>query len=54
MAAGHWLKLFKTCRRTDLSVTQRIGREILSLPLGSFVAADTQARVCEGIASFFA
>jgi dTDP-4-amino-4,6-dideoxygalactose transaminase len=51
---GHWFTLFKTCRRTDLPVTERVGREIVSLPLHSFMTAEAQARVCEGIASFFA
>jgi dTDP-4-amino-4,6-dideoxygalactose transaminase len=51
---GHWFTLFKTCRRTDLPVTERVGREILSLPLHSFMTAETQARVCDGIAAFFA
>jgi dTDP-4-amino-4,6-dideoxygalactose transaminase len=50
---GHWFSFFKTCRRTELPVTERVGREILSLPLHSFMTADTQARVREGIASFF-
>ena len=30
---GHWFELFKNTRRGDLSVTDKIGHEILSLPL---------------------
>ncbi len=32
---GHWFSLFKDCRRADLSVTDRIANEVLSLPLHS-------------------
>ena len=28
---GHWFSLFKDCRRGDLSVTDQVGKEILSL-----------------------
>lgn len=50
---GHWFTLFKDCRRTDLAVTEQVGREILSLPLHSFMAEETLERVCAGIVSFF-
>ena len=32
---GHWFKLFQNVRRGDLSVTDKIGHEIVSLPLHS-------------------
>ncbi|MFI5239703.1 MAG: DegT/DnrJ/EryC1/StrS family aminotransferase [Gemmatimonadales bacterium] len=34
---GHWFTLFSQCRRGDLSVTDRVGNEILSLPLHSMM-----------------
>src|SRR5262249_42241238 len=51
---GHWFTLLKDCRRGDLSVTEKVGREILSLPLHSRMATETLDQVIEGIASFFA
>jgi dTDP-4-amino-4,6-dideoxygalactose transaminase len=50
---GHWFTLFRNCRRADLSVTERVGREILSLPLHSFMSEATLARVVDAIAAFF-
>lgn len=50
---GHWFTLLKGCRRGDLSVTERVGREILSLPLHSRMAEVTLDRVCDGIESYF-
>ena len=50
---GHWFTLFKNCRRGDLSVTDRVGHEILSLPLHSMMAKETLDRVTDGISSFF-
>jgi len=51
---GHWFTLFKDCRRGDLSVTERVGREIVSLPLHSKMAAAALDRVCEAVLAFFA
>ena len=51
---GHWFKLFRDCRRGDLAVTERVGREIVSLPLHSKMAAGTLDRVCEAVLAFFA
>ena len=51
---GHWFKLFRGCRRGDLTVTERVGREIVSLPLHSKMAAATLDRVCEAVLAFFA
>jgi dTDP-4-amino-4,6-dideoxygalactose transaminase len=50
---GHWFTLFKDCRRTDLAVTERVGREVLSLPLHSFMPEETLERVCTGVVSYF-
>jgi dTDP-4-amino-4,6-dideoxygalactose transaminase len=51
---GHWFTLFKDCRRGDLSVTERVGHEIVSLPLHSGMARQIQDRVIEAVKSFFA
>jgi dTDP-4-amino-4,6-dideoxygalactose transaminase len=51
---GHWFRLFRDCRRGDLSVTERVGRQIVSLPLHSKMAAATIDRVCEAVLEFFA
>jgi dTDP-4-amino-4,6-dideoxygalactose transaminase len=50
---GHWFHLFRDCRRGDLSVTERVGREIVSLPLHSRMAPETLDRVCEAVVAFF-
>lgn len=50
---GHWFSLFKRCRRSDLSVTERVGKEILSLPLHSAMATATLDRVINAVQDFF-
>ncbi|MEN9572882.1 MAG: hypothetical protein RL514_737 [Verrucomicrobiota bacterium] len=50
---GHWFELFQDCRRGDLSVTERIGHEIVSLPLHSLMAEETQQRVINAAVDFF-
>jgi dTDP-4-amino-4,6-dideoxygalactose transaminase len=50
---GHWFTLLKECRRGDLSVTDRVGHEVLSLPLHSMMSTNTLRRVIEGIITFF-
>lgn len=50
---GHWFTLLKDCRRGDLSVTDRVGHEVLSLPLHSLMPTATLDRVVEGVSSFF-
>lgn len=50
---GHWLTLFKNCRKGDLSITDRIGKEILSLPLHSKMKMIDQKRVVDIILSFY-
>lgn len=50
---GHWFTLLKDCRRGDLSVTDRVGKEILSLPLHSLMKTETLDRIIGGIRDFF-
>jgi len=50
---GHTFTLLKDCRRGDLSVTERVGGELLSLPLHSMMSEETIDRVSAGFASFF-
>jgi len=50
---GHWFTLFKNCRRGDLSVTDRVGKEILSLPLHSRISKETLDKIISSITSFF-
>jgi dTDP-4-amino-4,6-dideoxygalactose transaminase len=50
---GHWFTLLKNCRRGDLSVTDRVGKEILSLPFHSCMAQSDMDRVIESIQEFF-
>ena len=50
---GHWFTLLKECRRGDLSVTDRVGHEIVSLPLHSMMTTETLDRVIAGIKAFF-
>lgn len=50
---GHWFTLLKDCRRGDLSVTERVGHEVLSLPLHSMMTIETLDRVIAGIQDFF-
>lgn len=51
---GHWYTLLKDCRRGDLSVTDLVGREVLSIPLHSGMTEETLATVVDSITSFFA
>jgi dTDP-4-amino-4,6-dideoxygalactose transaminase len=50
---GHWFTLLKDYRKGDLSVTDRVGNEILSLPLHSLMQTRTIDVVVDGIRSFF-
>jgi len=50
---GHWFTLFKDCRRGDLSVSDRVGHEVLSLPLHSLMGTETLDSVIGGIRDFF-
>jgi len=50
---GHWFSLFQGCRKGDLSVTDRVGQEIVSLPLHSCISADNLERIVESVRFFF-
>ena len=50
---GHWFTLFKNCRCGDLSITEQVGREIVTLPLHSSMSDVTITRVIEGVVDFF-
>ncbi len=50
---GHWFTLLNDVPRGDLSVTERVGREVLSLPLHSKMALATVDRICAEIGGFF-
>ena len=45
---------FASCRRGDLSVTERVATEVLTLPLHSNMKPEFVERVMEGVSSFFA
>lgn len=50
---GHWHKLLEDAPRGDLSVTERVGHEVLSLPLHSKMAPESIDRVCSAIRAHF-
>ncbi|MBK8092704.1 MAG: DegT/DnrJ/EryC1/StrS family aminotransferase [Verrucomicrobiaceae bacterium] len=50
---GHWFELFKNCPRGDLSVTEKAGNEVMSLPLHSKMSSSDQEAVVGSIESFF-
>ena len=50
---GHWFTLLKDYRKGDLSVTDRVGNEVLSLPLHSLMQTRTIDVVIDGIRNFF-
>lgn len=50
---GHWFSLFKNVRRGDLTVSDRVGAEVLSLPLHSKMDMAIVERICSVIRDFF-
>ena len=50
---GHQFTLFKDVRRGDLSTTDRVAAEILSLPLHSCMEPGTVQQVVDGVRGFF-
>ena len=50
---GHWFTLLRDCRKGDLSVTDRVGNEVISLPLHPLMQTSTIDVVIDGIRSFF-
>ena len=51
---GHWFALLRDCRRGELTVTERAGREILSLPMHSCMPDELALEVAAAVRSFFA
>jgi dTDP-4-amino-4,6-dideoxygalactose transaminase len=50
---GHWFSLWKNCRAGDLSVTDNVGNEILSLPLHSKMDMAMVDTVSKAIINYF-
>ena len=50
---GHAFSLLRDCRRGDMTVTDRVASEILTLPLHSDPAPGSVERVVAGVTSFF-
>lgn len=50
---GHWFSLLRECRAGDLSVTDKVGREILTLPGHSCMKIKDLDSVISSIESFF-
>lgn len=51
---GHWFSLWKNCKAGDLTVTENVGNEIISLPLHSKMDMELVNIVCEKITAYFA
>ena len=50
---GHWFSLFDNCRQGDLKVSDRVGREIVTLPFHSMMDHDDRDHVVDVISSYF-
>ena len=50
---GHQFTLLETCRKSDLSVTEKIGKEILTIPTHSVMEQDDLLRITKTIREFF-
>ena len=50
---GHWFTLLKDCRRGDLSISDRVGSEVVSLPLHSMMPRETLDRVIAAVIAFW-
>jgi dTDP-4-amino-4,6-dideoxygalactose transaminase len=50
---GHKFTLFQRYRTGDLSITEQVAQEILSLPLHSYMSEETLDRIIEGVSSYF-
>ena len=51
---GHWFMLLKDAKRGDMEVTERVGREVLSLPLSSQITEEDIRHVTRAIKQYFA
>ena len=47
---AHDFSFYRDCRRSDLSVTERVSRQEVTLPLWSFMEDDVLERVIDGVA----
>jgi dTDP-4-amino-4,6-dideoxygalactose transaminase len=50
---AHHFSYYRDCRRADLSVTERVSAQEVTLPLWSFMDDDVLERVIDGVRSFF-
>ena len=50
---GHNFSLLKDCRRGEMTVTDVVGEQILSLPLHSTMLTHTVELICENISGYF-
>lgn len=50
---GHWFTLLKDCRRGDLSISDRVGGEVVSLPLHSMMPRKTLDRIIAAVIAFW-
>jgi dTDP-4-amino-4,6-dideoxygalactose transaminase len=50
---AHEFTQYKDCRRGDLTVTEQVARETLTLPLWGFMADEDVDHVLDGVTSFF-
>ncbi len=50
---AHEFSLYRGCRRADLSVTERVSQQVVTLPLHSFMDEGTIDRVVDAVVSFF-
>jgi len=50
---GHHFKLLEHCRRSDLSVSDKAGNEIVTLPLHSDMALEHMEAVVDAVKDFF-
>lgn len=51
---GHWFTAFKNCKHGDLTITETIGNEIMSIPLFSKITEDEVRRSAAAVLEFFA
>ncbi|MES2206869.1 MAG: DegT/DnrJ/EryC1/StrS family aminotransferase [Pseudomonadota bacterium] len=50
---GHYFSRWKACKRSDLTVTEKIANEVISLPLHSKMEKETLDQVIEAIYAYF-
>lgn len=50
---GHWFSLLKDARRGNMSVTEKVGNEVLSLPLNSKILSEEVTLVSKSIVAYF-